>query len=135
MTLLNPASTRFAIPPTGYKVLPEDCCKTGPCNFNTEMFVKSWQPMSNSWSTSSQPNYVHALGRRKTARKRRAKIWYTELLKSWPTIGQFLANSPRRGTLQGLTCNSRLATPESLGPSVPESVPEKRGVRQEPKRA
>ena len=25
--------------------------------------VKSWQPMSNSWSTSSQPDLVRALGR------------------------------------------------------------------------
>ena len=39
--------------------------------------VKSWQPMSNSWSTSSQPDFVRAPGRRKTARNRHSKIFYT----------------------------------------------------------
>ena len=29
-----------------------------------------WQPMSDSWSTSSQPDFVRALGRRRTARNR-----------------------------------------------------------------
>ena len=83
-------------------VLPEDLCKKDPCNFNTEIFVsKVGQLMSNSWSTSSQPDFVHALGRRKTARNRQGKILYTELLKSWPTLGQLLANSPPHGKLQG----------------------------------
>ena len=82
------------------------CCqrtsaKKDPCNFNTEMFVsKVGQLMSNSWSTSSQ-HFVHTLGRRKTARNRQGKILYTELLKSWPTLGQLLANSPPHGKLQG----------------------------------
>ena len=44
--------------------------------------VKSWQPMSNAWSTSSQPDFVQPLGRRKIARNRQGKILYTELLKS-----------------------------------------------------
>ena len=35
--------------------------------------VKSWQPMSNSRSTSSQPDFVRALGRRKTAQNRQGK--------------------------------------------------------------
>ena len=63
--------------------------------------VKSWQPMSNSWSTSSQPDFVHALGSRNTVRNRPSKILYTELLKSCPTLGQLLANSPPHGKLQG----------------------------------
>ena len=48
--------------------------------------------MSNSWSTSSQPDFVRALGRRKTVRNRQGKILYTELLKklaiSWSTPRQ-----------------------------------------------
>ena len=84
-------------------VLPEDYCKKDPRNFNTEMFVsKVGQPMSNSWSTSSQPDLVRALGRRKTVRNRQGKILYTELLKSWPTLGQLLANSPPHGTTAGV---------------------------------
>ena len=63
--------------------------------------VKSWQPMSNSWSTSSQPDFVRALGRRKTVRNRPSKILYTDLLKSWPTLSQLLADSPPHGKLQG----------------------------------
>ena len=82
-------------------VLPEDYCKKDPCNFNTEMFVsKVGQPMSGSWSTSSQPDLVQALARRKTVRFRPSKI-LSELLKSWPTLGQLLANSPLHGKLQG----------------------------------
>ena len=41
--------------------------------------VKSWQPMSNSWPTSSQPALVRALGRRRTARNRQGKILYRSL--------------------------------------------------------
>ena len=63
--------------------------------------VKSWQPMSNSWSTSGQPDFVRALARRKTVRNHPSKILYTELLKSSPTLGQLLANSPPHGKLQG----------------------------------
>ena len=57
-------------------VLTEDYCKKDPCNCNTEMFVsKVGQPMSNSWSTSSQPDFVQALARRKTARNPPRKMW------------------------------------------------------------
>ena len=63
--------------------------------------VESWQPISNFWSTSSQPDFVRALGRRKTARNSQSKILYTELLKSWPTLGKPLANSLPHGKLQG----------------------------------
>ena len=73
-------------------VLPEDYCKKDPCNFNTEMFVsKAGQPMSNSWSTSSWPDFVQVLAWRKTVRNRPSKILYTELLKlanSWSTPRQ-----------------------------------------------
>ena len=73
-----------------------------PCNFNTEIFVsKVGQLMCNSWSTSSQPDFVHTLGRRRTARNRQGKFLYTELLKRWPTLGQLFANSPPHGKLQG----------------------------------
>ena len=82
-------------------VLPEDYCKKDPCNLNTEMCVsKVGQPLSNS-STSSQPGFVRAFGGRKTVRNRQGKILYTELLKSWPTLGPLLANSPPHGKLQG----------------------------------
>ena len=67
-------------------MLPEDYCKKDPCNFNTEMFVsKVGQPMSNSWSTSSQPDFVRALGRTRTVGNHQGKILYTELLKRWST--------------------------------------------------
>ena len=45
--------------------------------------------MSNSSSTYGQPDFVRAL-RRKTAQNRQGKTLYTELLKSWSTLGQFL---------------------------------------------
>ena len=51
--------------------------------------------------TSSQPDFERALSSRKIARNRRGRILYTELLKSWSTLGQFLANSPSHGKLQG----------------------------------
>ena len=83
-------------------VLPDNLCKKDPCNFDTETFVsKSWQPKSNSWSASIQLDFVRALGRRKTARNRQGKIFYTELLTSWSTLGQFLANTPSHVKLQG----------------------------------
>ena len=53
--------------------------------------VKSWQPMSNSWSTSSQPDFVRALGRRKNSSKSsKGKILCTELAHSWSTPRQLL---------------------------------------------
>ena len=63
--------------------MPEDYCKKDPCNFNTEMLVsKVGQRMSNSWSTSSQPDFVRALCRRKTARNRQGKILFRKILMS-----------------------------------------------------
>ena len=50
-------------------ILNFGCCqrttaRKTPANFNTEMFVsKVGQPMSNSWLTSSQPDFVQALAR------------------------------------------------------------------------
>ena len=75
---------------------------------------KVGHPLSNSWSTSGQPDFVRTLGRRKTVRNRQGKILYTELLKSWPTLGQLLANSPPMGSCRGLPGNSPLATPNDL---------------------
>ena len=75
--------------------------------------VKSWQCMSNSWSTSSQPDFVRALGRRRTVRNRPSKILYTELLQSWPTLGQLSSPTPHpMGSCRGLPCSSSLATPK-----------------------
>ena len=51
--------------------------------------------------TSGQPDFVRAFGGRKTARNRQGKILYTELLKIWSALDQFLANSPSHGKLQG----------------------------------
>ena len=78
------------------------------------MSTKVGQPMSTSWSTSSQPDFVRALGRRITARNRQGKILYTELLKSWSTLGQLLANSPTLGSCKGPPCSGPLATPEKV---------------------
>ena len=68
--------------------------------------VKSWQPMSNSWSTSSQPDFVRALGRRKPARNLWGKILYTELLSK---VDQLLVrSSPTLRPMvscRGLPCN------------------------------
>ena len=66
---------------------------------------KVGQPMSNSWSTSSQPDFVRALGRRKTVRKspkqdfvhrvaqKLANSWSTlrQLPTPWEVAGVFLA--------------------------------------------
>ena len=81
-------------------VLPKDYCKKDPCNFNTEMFVS--KVMFNSWSTSSQPNFVRAFVSRKNSTKNRQGIFLcAELRKGWSTLGQLLANSPSHGKLQG----------------------------------
>ena len=74
--------------------------------------VKSWQPMSNSWSTSSQPDFVRALGRTKTARIAQARF----CTQSCSKVGQLLVNSSPTphpmGSCRGLPCSSPLATPE-----------------------
>ena len=107
-------------------VLPEHYCKKDPCNSNTEMFfVQSWQPMSIPWSTSSQPDFVRALSvGEKTARDRQGKILYTEFLKSWSTLGEFLADSQRiqrMGSCRGLPCSCALATPKTQKQNPPNS--------------
>ena len=75
-------------------VLPEDYCRKGPRNFNTEMFVTK---VGNPYPTlgqlpASRILYVLLVGEKQyeIARTR----FCTELLKSWSTLGQFLANSP-----------------------------------------
>ena len=85
-------------------VLPEDYCKKDPCNFNTEMFVpKVGQPLSNSWSTSSQPDFVRAFGRRKNSTKSPGQDFVHRvaqtLANSWSTPRQL--NSPPHEKLQG----------------------------------
>ena len=51
--------------------------------------VKSWQPMSNPWSTSSQPDFVRNLGRRKTSTKSPGQDFVyrvaQKLVNSWST--------------------------------------------------
>ena len=60
--------------------------------------ISTWkslsQKLSNSWSTSSQPDFVRALGRIKTARNRQGKILYTEVHRSWLTLGQDFSGNP-----------------------------------------
>ena len=51
--------------------------------------VKGWQPMSNSWPTSNQPDAVRVLGRRRTASNRQGKI----CTQSCSKVGQLLGNS------------------------------------------
>ena len=81
--------------------------------------VKSWQPMSNSWSASSRPDFVRALGRRKTTRNRPSKILYTELLK----VGQLLVNcSQTPHSIQARFCTqscSKLANSWSTARQLP----------------
>ena len=73
---------------------------------------KVGQPMSNSWSTSSRPDFVHSLARRKTARNRQARF----CTQSCSKVGQLLVNSlptPHpMGSCRGLPCSSPLATPD-----------------------
>ena len=93
-------------------VLPEDYCKKDPCNFSAEMFVsKVGQPLSNSWSTSSQPDFVRDFGRRKTVQK--SPRFCTQ---SCSKVGQLLFNSSPTphpmGSCRGLPCSSPLATPD-----------------------
>ena len=85
---------------------------------NGNVRVKSWQPMSNSWSTFSQPDFVQALARRKTVRE--IASWQDfvhrvaqKLANSWSTPRQLLVNP--LGSCRGLPCNSPLATPEKGG--------------------
>ena len=52
--------------------------------------VKSW-PTVVSWSTSSQPDFVGAFGRRKTVRNRKARF----CTQSCSKAGQLLVNSSR----------------------------------------
>ena len=92
-------------------VLPEGLLQERPLQFHKNVRVKSGQPMSNSWSTSLQPDFVCALGSRTTVRNCQGEVLYKELLQSWSTLGQFRANSP--SNCRSLTpCSSPLATPD-----------------------
>ena len=75
------------------------------------LHVTSWQPVSNIWSTSGEPDYVRALGSRLTAQNPMGKICMPELRNCWSTLGQlnFPANSPSPLKLQGLPCRAPLA--------------------------
>ena len=91
------------------KFLLIGCCqrttaRKTPAISTLQCSCQNWQPMSNSWSTSSQPDFARALGRRRTSGNRPSKILYTELLKSWQTLGQLLANSRPMGSCRGLPC-------------------------------
>ena len=69
-----------------------------PLQFQHGLFrVKSWQPMSNSWSTSSQPDFVRALVGEKQHEITSARF----CTQSCSKVGQLLANSPSHGKLQG----------------------------------
>ena len=74
--------------------------------------VKSWQPMSNSRSTSRGSNIVCALGRRKNA-KSPGQDFRT---KSYSIVGQLLVGSSPTphptGSCRSLPCSGLLATPE-----------------------
>ena len=75
--------------------------KERPLQFqHGDVRVKSWQPISNSWSTSSQVGFARTPGRRKNSSKSPEQDFYTELLKSWSTFGHFLGNSPSHEKLQ-----------------------------------
>ena len=58
--------------------------RTTPAKSTRKCSCQKLATMSNSGSTSSQPDFVRALSRRKTARNRQGKILYTELLTWWP---------------------------------------------------
>ena len=97
--------------------LPIGCChntsaRKTPAISTRNRSRQSWQPLSNSWSTLSQPHFARALGRRKTARNRQGEILYTECSK----VGQLLVNSSPTphpmGSCRGLPCSGPLATPE-----------------------
>ena len=64
--------------------------------------VKSWQPISNSWATSSEPDYACRLGRRDQQRRVARAGCRTQ---HCSIVGQVLvstsANSPSHGNLQG----------------------------------
>ena len=66
--------------------------------------------MSNSWLTSSQPDFVRALGWRKTVRNRQGKILCTELFKSRQLLVNSSPTPHPMGSWRGLPCNSPLAT-------------------------
>ena len=88
---------------------------SGPCKFNTEVFVSE---VGNPCPTlgqllASQILYALVVGDKQHEIARQDS--YTELLKSWSTLGQFLANSPsikhrRRTNVQQLTCNIDLSS-------------------------
>ena len=74
--------------------------------------VKSWQPMSNSWSASSQPEFVDAV----LGGEGRARF----CTQSCSKAGQRLVNpSPTphpMGGCKGLPCNSPLPREDLYGP-------------------
>ena len=82
-------------------VLPKDYCKKDPCNFNTEMFVSKVGNPCPTLGELPASRILYTLLVGKTVRNRQGKILYTQLLKSWPTLGQLLVNSPPHGKLQG----------------------------------
>ena len=103
----NGLASKSEYPPFWYHWVAGGPLQERPLQFQPgNVCVKSWQPMSNAWSASSEPDFVRALGRRTTARYRQGKIFYKELLQRWPTLGQLLANSPPHGKLQGPSLQS-----------------------------
>ena len=74
-----------------YWLLPEEHCKKNLLNFNTEMAASK---VGNPCQLLASRIFISALGERKTARNRHGKILCIEFLRSWPTLGQLLANSP-----------------------------------------
>ena len=93
-----------------------DYCKKNPCNFNTEMLMSEVGnpcPTLGSWSTSGQPDFVRALGRRKQHEIAGARF----CTQSCSKVGQLLINSAPAflaiGSCRGLPCSSPLATPNS----------------------
>ena len=122
LTLLSLFSSLFCQTPFAglllrqgeFWVLPEDYCKKGPCNFNTEMFVsKVGNPCPTLGQLLANRILYAVLVGEKQYEIARARF----CTRSCSEVGQLLVNSSPaphpKGSCRGLPCRSPLATPDN----------------------
>ena len=117
-----PKSSLVKVKTSGFTwVLPEDYCKKDPCIFNTKVFVsKVGNPCPPLCQLlASRILYALFVGEEQYEISR-ARF----CTQSCSKVGQLLVNSSPTGKLQGLPCNSPLATLDSHSCLKHHPIPE-----------
>ena len=82
-------------------VLPEDYCKKDPCNFNMEMFVPKVSSPCTTLGQLLANRILYAFLVGENRMKSPGQDFARFCAQSCSEVGQFLANSPSHGKLQG----------------------------------